>query len=81
LLVKLSEDMDREAAEKALRQAENMPEVDFADPVVGPYDLVMMVETADSPAAVAGQVAKLPWVKSVDTLKLVNSLERHRSAA
>jgi len=81
LLVKIADDVDREAAEKALRQVESLPEVDFADPVVGSCDLVLMVETADSVGGVAEAVSRLPWVKSVETLKITSSFDRHRKAA
>ena len=79
LLVQMADNLDQDAAEKALRQVEAMPEVDFADPVVGAYDLVLMVETADSVAGLADQVGKLSWVKSVETLKIANSFDRHRA--
>ncbi|MBI5239430.1 MAG: hypothetical protein HY926_03080 [Elusimicrobia bacterium] len=81
LLVKIADSVDREGAEKALRQVEALPEVDFADPVVGQYDLVLMVETGESVGAVAESVSRFSWVKSVETLKITNSLDRHRSAA
>jgi len=81
LLVKMADDVDREAAEKALRQVESLPEVDFADPVVGSCDLVLMVETGETVGAVAEAVSRLPWVKSVETLKITSSFERHRGAA
>jgi hypothetical protein len=80
LLVKIADDVDRDAAAKALRQVESLPEVDFADPVVGACDLVVMVETADSVGALADQIGKFPWVKSVETLKIASSFERHRTA-
>jgi DNA-binding Lrp family transcriptional regulator len=81
LLVKISDNVDRETAEKALRQVEALPEVDFADPVVGSYDLVLMVETAESVGGVAETVSRFPWVKSVETLKITSSFERHRNVA
>ena len=81
LLVKIADNVDRAAAEKALRQVEALPEVDFADPVVGSYDLVLMVETGESVGAVAEAVSRFPWVKSVETLKITSSFERHRSVA
>ncbi|MFA6003911.1 MAG: hypothetical protein WC881_07575 [Elusimicrobiota bacterium] len=81
LLVNIVENLDREAAEKALRQVEAMPEVDFADPVVGNHDLVLMVEAADSVGAIADALSRLPWVKSVETLKIASSFERHRASA
>ena len=81
LLVKMTDDVDRAAAEKALRQVEALPEVDFADPVVGNFDLVLMVETAETVGAVAEAVSRFPWVKSVETLKITSSFERHRAAA
>ena len=81
LLVRIVDHVDREAAQKALRQVEAMPEVDFADPVVGGYDLVVMIETAESVGAVADQLGRLPWVKSVETLKIASSFERHRAPA
>ncbi len=81
LLVRLADTVDRDEAEKALHQVEAMPEVDFADPVLGSCDLVVMVEVAESVTAVADQMSKFPWVKSVETLKIVSSYERHRSIA
>ena len=81
LLVKMDDDMERDASEKALRQVEAMPEVDFADPVVGGWDLVLMVETSESVSAVADKVSKFPWVKQVDMLKITNSFERHKPTA
>lgn len=79
LLVKISDDVDRDTAEKALRQVESLPEVDFADPVVGSYDLVLMVETGESVVGVAEAVCRFPWVKSVETLKITSSFDRHRN--
>ena len=81
LVVKIADDVDRATAEKALRQVESMPEVDFADPVVGSYDLVLMVETAESVGVVAEAVSRFPWVKSVETLKIASSFDRHRNVA
>ncbi|MDD5657106.1 MAG: Lrp/AsnC family transcriptional regulator [Elusimicrobia bacterium] len=81
LLIKLSDQVGRDEAQRALRQVEAMPEVDFADPTVGGYDLVLMVETADSVGALADQVAKFPWVRTLEVLKIASSFERHRAAA
>jgi len=79
LLVKIADNVDREAAEKALRQVAALPEVDFADPVVGSCDLVLMVETGESVGAVVESVSRFPWVKSVEALKITSSLDRHRN--
>ncbi|HAM36585.1 MAG TPA: hypothetical protein DEB40_14840 [Elusimicrobia bacterium] len=81
LLIRIADDVSREQAEKALRQVEGMPEVDFADPVVGSYDLVVMVETAQNAGAVAEQICRLAWVKSLEILKITTSFERHRAPA
>ena len=80
LLIKISDQINCDEAEKALRQVEALPEVDFADPTLGSYDLVLMVETGETVGAVADQIAKFPWVKSVDVLKIVSSFDRHRVA-
>jgi DNA-binding Lrp family transcriptional regulator len=81
LLIKLSESVERHEAEKALRKIEAMPEVDFADPTVGSYDLVAMVEASENVGAIADQVAQLPWVRSLEVLRIAASFERSRPAA
>ncbi|MFA6807870.1 MAG: hypothetical protein WCR27_02635 [Eubacteriales bacterium] len=78
LLVNVINEVDQDNFSNNLHELEEMPEVDFADPVVGTWDVVMMIEAPITIDAVAKKVQDLPWVKDVKTLKVVNTIERHK---
>ncbi|NLO89652.1 MAG: hypothetical protein GX088_04910 [Clostridia bacterium] len=77
-LINVSENLDRDGFIEAALELERKLEVDFVDPVVGNYDLVVMVETNGSLEDMADSIAKLSWVKKIEVLKTV-PLQRKRS--
>jgi len=70
-LINVSENLDRDGFIEAAAELEKKFEVDFVDPVVGKYDLVVMVETSGSIEDLADSIEKFSWVKKVEILKTV----------
>jgi hypothetical protein len=63
-----------------INDLEGMHEVDFVDPVVGSWDMIIMIEAPITVEAVASKIREFPWVKEVSTQKIVSLFERHRSS-
>lgn len=80
LLVDVKENVSQEEFVQIIRELEDMVEVDFADPVVGNCDIVVMIEAADTVQAVAQKLSKRLWVKNIQILKIFSIFERHRSS-
>lgn len=80
LLATVADDLEQEQYSKALLELENMTEVDFVDPVVGSYDIVIMIEAPVSVEAVAREIAAKPWIKDLKILRIVSVFERHRAS-
>ena len=78
-LVTVRDDCKAGAFSQAVDAIEAVAEVDFADPVVGAADVVVMVES-DNIETAANKVAELSCVENVSILKVVSVLERHRSS-
>ncbi|MCR3921451.1 MAG: hypothetical protein NUK65_02910 [Firmicutes bacterium] len=79
LLVNMQDECKGEAFQEAVADLEKMVEVDYADPVVGDADVVVMIE-ADNIEIAANRVEALACVESVSILKIVSVFERHRSS-
>lgn len=80
LLVDVSDDMEQREFIKALRELEDMPGVDFVDPVIGLCDLVVMVDAPITVEAIASRIRKKEWVKDIKILRIVSMFERHRAS-
>ncbi|NLM51676.1 MAG: Lrp/AsnC family transcriptional regulator [Firmicutes bacterium] len=79
LLVAVTDDCKDEFFQDLMAEIKNFAEVDFADPVVGAADLVIMVE-ANNLEAVAEKIAALKGVDKVEILRVTSVLERHRTS-
>lgn len=64
---------------KALRDLEEMPGVDFVDPVIGARDLMVMVDAPVTVEAIANKIKAKDWVKSMEIMRIVSIFERHRA--
>ncbi|MGB9846896.1 MAG: hypothetical protein ACPLRH_05250 [Desulfotomaculales bacterium] len=76
--INVADDMTQQDFVKELMELERMPEVDFVDPVVGDYDVIVMVEAPVSIEALANKFKEKPWVKELRILRIVSLFERHQ---
>lgn len=80
LLVNVNDEVNHTDFSSIINDLEKMPEVDFVDPVVGNWDMIIMIEAPITVEAVANKVKALPWVKELSTQKIVSLFERHRAS-
>jgi hypothetical protein len=80
LLVNVVDDMEQPEFIKVVRQLEEMPGVDFIDPVIGSHDIVIMVDAPVTVESLASKVGEKDWVKNVEILRVVTMSERHRAS-
>lgn len=80
LLVNVFDDVNQQEFLKILRQLEEMVEVDFVDPVVGDWDMVIMIEAPITVEIVAKKLREQTWIKELKVLKIVSLFERHRAS-
>jgi ABC-type iron transport system FetAB ATPase subunit len=70
LLASLGDAADREALIAVIRELEAMPEVLFAEPVVGAFDLVATLETREAVEDVVRRIQTIAGIESVTPLKV-----------
>lgn len=80
LLVEVADDMEQQDFITTLRQMEEMPGVDFVDPVIGSKDMVIMVDAPVTVEAIASKIRAKDWVKNLEILRIVSMFERHRAS-
>ena len=80
LLVDVADDMEQQEFIKALRELEEMSGVDFADPVIGSRDMVIMVDAPVTVEAIASKIRAKEGVKDMEILRIVSMFERHRAS-
>ena len=80
LLVDVDDDMEQQEFIKVLRQLEEMPGVDFVDPVIGSRDMIIMVDAPVTVEAIASKIRGQTWVKDMEILRIVSIFERHRAS-
>jgi hypothetical protein len=80
LLVEVADDMEQQDFITTLRQMEEMPGVDFVDPVIGSTDMVIMVDAPVTVEAIASKIRAKDWVKKLEILRIVSMFERHRAS-
>jgi hypothetical protein len=80
LLIEVAEEVEHDEFVNALRELEDSPHIDFVDPVVGPYDMVVMVDAPVTVEATAGKIRELSWVKNVEIMRIISLFERHRAS-
>lgn len=79
LLVDVADDMEQQEFITTLRELEEMPGVDFVDPVIGSHDIVITVDTPVTVEAIASKIRVKKWVKDLEILRIVSTFERHGS--
>ena len=70
LLLRLDSSLDRDGVVRVVRELEEIPQVSFAEPVVGAYDLVVSAEGGESPQQLVGKVAIVEGVRAVELLRV-----------
>jgi len=80
LMVDVADEMEQQEFIKALRELEEMPGVDFIDPVIGSHDMVIMVDAPVTVEAIANKIRKKEWVKAIEIMRIVSMFERHRAS-
>ena len=80
LLVEVADNMAQQDFVNTLRQLEDMPGVDFVDPVIGSADMVIMVDAPVTVEAIASKIRAKDWVKKLEILRIVSMFERHRAS-
>jgi hypothetical protein len=80
LLVDVKDDMEQRELINQLRELEEMPGVDFVDPIIGSHDLAIMVDAPVTVEAIANKIRSKDWVKSTEILRIVSLYERHRAS-
>ena len=65
---------------KILRDLEEMPGIDFVDPVIGNTDMVIMVDAPVTVQDVANKISGKKWCKDIQVLRIVSMFERHRAS-
>ena len=80
LMVDVVDEMEQQEFVKVLRQLEEMPGVDFVDPVIGSHDMIIMVDAPVTVEAIASKIREKSWVKNMDIMRIVSVFERHRAS-
>ena len=80
LLVNVADDMEQQDFITTLRELEEMPGIDFVDPVIGSQDMIIMVDAPVTVEAIASKIRAKGWVKDLEILRIVSMFERHRAS-
>lgn len=80
LMVNVVDDMEQRDFVTTLRELEEMPGVDFADPVIGAADMMIMIDAPVTVEAIANRIRAAEWVKKLEILRVVSMFERHRAS-
>ena len=80
LLCSICDEVEQGEFIKILRDLEVMPGVDFADPVIGNTDMVIMVDAPVTVQDIANKIAGKKWCKDIQILRIVSMFERHRAS-
>ena len=76
-LVTLGDHMEQHKSIDLVRQLEEMPEVDFVDPVIGKRDMVIMVDAPVTVQATANKIGAREGIKDLEVLRVVSMLEHY----
>ncbi len=79
LLIDVVDEMEHGDFVNALRRLEEMPGVDFVDPVIGSRDLVVMVDAPVTVEAIAKKIKATGWIKDMEIMRITSMYERHRA--
>jgi len=76
-LVTLGDHMEQHNSIDLVRQLEEMPEVDFVDPVIGRRDLVIMVDAPVTVQATANKIGAREGIEDLEILRVVGIHEHY----
>lgn len=79
LLVDVADGMKQDEFIKELRELEEIPGIDFVDPVIGSRDLVIMIDAPVTVEAIASKIRARKSVKNTEILRIVSMFERHKT--
>lgn len=80
LMIDVDDEIEQQEFVKELRELEDMPGVDFADPVIGNHDMIVMIDAPVTVEAIATKIREKSWVKNMEILRIVSMFERHRAS-
>lgn len=80
ILINANDDIEQSEFVQILRNLEEMPGIDFVDPVVGNSDIVVMVDAPITVQEIANKISTKKWCKEIQVLRIVSMFERHRSS-
>jgi hypothetical protein len=80
LMVKVTRDIKPAEFLRAMQELEDIPGVDFVDPVIGSSDVVIMIEAPVTVDSVANNIKQRTWITHVEVLKVVSLVESCRSS-
>jgi hypothetical protein len=80
LMIDVDDEIEQQEFVKELRELEDMPGVDFADPVIGHHDMIVMIDAPVTVEAIATKIREKNWVKNMEILRIVSMFERHRAS-
>ncbi len=75
LLVKVKGNIEQEEFIEPLREVERIPGVEFVDPVIGAFDMVIKVDAPVTVEAIAAEVQDNQWFEDMKILKVINIFE------
>ncbi|NLW08677.1 MAG: hypothetical protein GX036_02305 [Firmicutes bacterium] len=75
-LLKVKSETNQDDLRNGLLELEEIPDVDYVEPVAGEYDLVVMVEALSSLEEITAKITGLPWVEKLTTLRVVDLFDR-----
>jgi hypothetical protein len=79
LLVDVVDNLKQDEFIKELKAIEELPGVEYVDPVIGTKDLVIMIDAPVTVEAVAGKIRCRASIKSVEIMRIVSIFERHKT--
>lgn len=80
-LINAADNIDQREFIKAVKDIEDTPGVDYVDPVLGPPDMVVMVDAPAGVDVLADEIRTKPWVKNMQVLPIASVFERRGVAA
>jgi hypothetical protein len=80
LLIEVADEIEQRAFINEIRQLEDMPGVDFVDPIIGSCDLVVMIDAPVTVESIARKIQEKAWVKKIEILRIVSMFERHHDS-
>ena len=72
LLVKVDDSIEQGEFTQAVKEVERVPGVEFVDPVIGTFDMMVMVNAPATVESIAAKIQDTPWFEDIEILKLIN---------